>query len=76
MDRIENWNNIYNDVWNFISENHRAPSRHHIEEHRLLNWLKFNRKKLNLGLLDDERRDKMQKLQSFLHSFHRINQYM
>ena len=33
----------------FLEQNHRNPSRHHIEEHVHLNWLKANRKLLNAG---------------------------
>ena len=39
----------YNGVKNFMEENHRNPSRHRIEEHDMLNWLKANRKHLNAG---------------------------
>ena len=40
----EKWNQRYQEVVNFIETNHRNPSRHRIEEHDLLNWLKANRK--------------------------------
>ncbi len=33
----------------FLDENHRNPSKHRIEEHNMLNWLKANRKALNAG---------------------------
>lgn len=31
--------------------NHRNPSRHRIEEHDMLNWMKVNRKVLNAGMM-------------------------
>jgi len=35
----------YKEVVSFIEANHRNPSRHRIEEHDMLNWVKTNRKK-------------------------------
>lgn len=45
----------YNEVKNFIEFNHWNPSRHRIEEHDMLNWLKANRKHMNAGSLKTER---------------------
>lgn len=39
----------YNEVKEFIEREHRNPSKHRIEEHDMLNWLKANRKKMNAG---------------------------
>ena len=35
------------------------PSRHRIEEHDMLNWVKANRKALNAGKLKEERVEKL-----------------
>ena len=45
----------YNEVVRFIEINHRNPSRHRIEEHDYLNWVKANRKKMNAGELKEPR---------------------
>ena len=47
MKREIKWKNNYDALWAFISDNHRGPTRHHIEEKQMLNWLKYNRKMLN-----------------------------
>lgn len=44
MTQEELWQAKYNEVKTFIETNHRNPSRHRIEEHDMLNWLKANRK--------------------------------
>jgi hypothetical protein len=44
MTQEERWMKRYNEVVSFIETNHRNPSRHRIEEHDILNWLKANRK--------------------------------
>ena len=35
------------------------PSRHRIEEHDMLNWLKANRKALNAGKMKEERAERL-----------------
>lgn len=49
------WLARYNEVMDFMETNHRNPSRHRIEEHDMLNWLKANRKVLNAGKMKEER---------------------
>ena len=55
MTQDERWMARYNEVVDFIKVNQRNPSRHRIEEHDMLNWLKANRKKMNAGELKAER---------------------
>ena len=55
MTQDERWLARYNEVMSFMEENHRNPSRHRIEEHDMLNWLKANRKALNAGKMKEER---------------------
>ena len=45
MTQEERWMIRYKEVVSFIEANHRNPSRHRIEEHDMLNWVKTNRKK-------------------------------
>ena len=49
MTQDERWLVRYKEVMGFLEENHRNPSKHRIEEHDMLNWLKANRKVLNAG---------------------------
>ena len=55
MTQEERWMVKYNEVIDFIETNHRNPSRHRIEEHDYLNWLKANRKAMNAGKMKTER---------------------
>lgn len=43
MNQDERWVVRYNEVKNFIEREHRNPSRHRLEDHDMLNWLKVNR---------------------------------
>lgn len=73
--RQQRWEEQYNAVWAFVEKNHRGPSRHRIEEHRLLNWMKANRKARNKGEMRTERIAAFKKLTDYIASFNRVNQY-
>ena len=59
----------------FITANHRNPSRHRIEEHDMLNWLKANRKALNAGKMKPERVEAFKKLLEMMERYRRKNQW-
>ena len=75
MTQDEKWLVRYQDVMAFIEVNHRNPSRHRIEEHDYLNWLKANRKQMNAGTLKPERVEKFRKLLELTEQYRRKNQY-
>lgn len=75
MTQDERWLAKYKEVMDFIEANHRNPSRHRIEEHDMLNWLKATRKKMNAGELKPERVEKFQKLLEMGERYKRKNQY-
>lgn len=62
--RSSKWKRRYEMLLQFVREHQRYPSRHHVEEHQLLNWLKYNRKLINKGELDPERVKLIEQLQS------------
>ena len=59
MTQDERWFSRYNEVMGFLEENHRNPSKHRIEEHDMLNWVKQQRKLLNAGKMKPERVEKL-----------------
>ena len=75
MTQDERWLTRYNEVKAFIETNHRNPSRHRIEEHDMLNWLKASRKKMNAGELKPERVELFEKLLALCEEYKRVNQY-
>ena len=75
MTQDERWLARYNDVKFFIESNKRNPSKHRIEEHDMLNWLKANRKALNAGKMKLERVEKFRKLLEMTERYRRKNQY-
>ncbi len=76
MDQDTRWLTRYNEVIKFIEANKRNPSKHRIEEHDMLNWVKANRKLLNAGSLKAERVEPFQQLLGLIEKYKRLNQYI
>lgn len=76
MTQDERWIAKYNEVVKFIQTNHRNPSRHRIEEHDMLNWVKANRKALNAGKLIESRLSMFKELLEFVEQYKRKNQWV
>lgn len=75
MTQDEKWQVKYNEVVEFIETNHHNPSKHRIEEHNMLNWLKANRKLLNAGALKSERVEAFKRLLELVEQYKRVNQF-
>ena len=75
MTQDERWLTRYNEVVEFIENNHRNPSRHRIEEHDMLNWVKANRKAMNAGKMRPERVEAFGRLRALMKEYKRKNQY-
>ena len=76
MDQETRWLTRYNEVKTFIEENHRNPSKHRIEEHDMLNWIKANRKNLNGGEMKEERLSKFKELLVLIEENKHKNQWV
>lgn len=63
-------------VMTFIETNKRNPSKHRIEEHYHLNWLKANRKAMNAGKMKTERVEMFKELLWKIEENRRVNQYI
>ena len=76
MTQEERWNKRYDDVMDFMEKNHRNPSRHRLEEHDMLNWVKQQRKLKNKGELKEERVEMYKELLALMEEYKRKNQYV
>ena len=75
MTQEERWKKKYQDVMDFMEKNHRNPSRHRLEEHDMLNWVKANRKVMNAGELKEDCLAKFKSPLSLVEENKRKNQY-
>ncbi len=76
MTQDERWLIRYQEVVEFIELYHRNPSRHRLEEHDMLNWVKANRKLINVGKMKPERVEMFEKLLVLCEQNRRKNQYI
>ena len=76
MDQEKRWLTRYNEVVAFIQANKRNPSKHRIEEHDMLNWVKANRKRMNAGEMREERREMFKELLALMEDNKHKNQYV
>ena len=76
MDQETRWLMRYNEVKRFIEENKRNPSKHRIEEHDMLNWVKHQRKLVNAGTLKPDRIEQFKELLALIEENKRVNQYV
>lgn len=56
--------------------NHRNPSRHNVEDHLVLNWIKHNRKLMNAGEMRPERVERFKELLGLIEENRHLNQYV
>ena len=75
MTQDERWQKRYDEVVDFIEANKRNPSKHRIEEHDMLNWVKANRKVLNAGKMKLERVERFKELLALMEQYRRKNQW-
>ena len=75
MTQDERWQVRFEEVKSFIEANHRNPSRHRIEEHLMLNFVKHNRKLMNKGEMKEERIERFKTLLAMMEEYKRKNQY-
>ena len=76
MDQETRWLTRYKEVVSFIETNHRNPSKHRLEEHDMLNWVKANRKVMNAGKMKPSRVEMFEKLLALMEENKRVNQYV
>lgn len=75
MTQDERWMVRYQEVKDFIEANRRNPSKHRIEEHDMLNWVKQQRKLVNKGEMKEERIEPFKRLLELIEENKRINQW-
>ena len=76
MTQDEMWIEKWREVIDFMETNHRNPSKHRIEEHLMLNWIKHNRKLMNAGGMKEERLKMFQEMLAVGEKYKHKNQYI
>jgi len=76
MNQDAKWLAKYNEIMDFMAENHRRPSKYNLEERNNWNWWRHTQKQLNAGLLKQERVELFNKLLECGEKYRRVNQYV
>lgn len=74
-DNETQWDDMCERIHRFVETEHRRPSKYRGEERQMHNWLKYNRKIQNKGLLSEERQSKFSHLLEAIEKVRRLNQY-
>ncbi|MCQ2114467.1 MAG: helicase associated domain-containing protein [Bacteroidaceae bacterium] len=55
MNRDEIWNRNFEQLQTYVREHHHLPDKKKVENRGLLNWAKYQRKKIKEGALEEEK---------------------
>lgn len=69
------WKQHCEEVKRYVSTRNRRPSKYKVDDHRMVNWIKFNRKLYNQGRMSEERRRIFEQLLSLLDKVKHVNQH-
>ena len=75
MTQDEAWINRWQEIVDFIAENHRKPSKYFPEERDMRNWWKHNKKLMNSGGLKPNRLALFKQLLELGEENKHVNQY-
>ena len=75
MMKDEHWLETWEAYMADLKKNKHRPSKYHPEDRKLVNWLKYNRKVRNKGLLSESRMKKLEELLKVAEQFRRVNQH-
>ena len=75
MTQDEKWLKNYREVVQYMDTYHRNPSKHRVEDHLMLNWMKYQRKLLNKGELKADRVLRFKRLMAKGDRLKRVNQW-
>ena len=53
----EKWQKHYAEIMAYMETYKRQPSKHRIEDHLLLNWIKYNKKRMAAGKLSNSHKN-------------------
>ena len=69
MTQDELWSSKYQEILDWMKANKRNPSKHRIEEHDYINWIKYNRKIIKAGKMKEDRLPLFNQLLSLMEEY-------
>ena len=75
MTQDEKWFEQFREIMNYMRRYKRRPSKHHKEDAKMHNWIKYNKKLLAKGELSYAREWRFKRLLALAAYYRRLNQY-
>ncbi len=75
MTQDERWDMMRTMTLDFLKRNRRRPSKYNPEERELLNWVKYNCKRMRGGKMTEQRQALLRSLLDEAERLRRVNQY-
>lgn len=74
MGAEKNWNMKWQEIMDYMDRLKRRPSKHRMEDHKMLNWIKYNKKVKARGKMSAERVEKFNRLLALADNYRKVNQ--
>ncbi|MBQ7512419.1 MAG: hypothetical protein IJU11_06720 [Prevotella sp.] len=71
----QTWVKKCQDIMDYMVRHKRRPSKHRMEDHRMLNWIKYNRKRMAAGKLTGSQASLFHQLTAMADEYRKLNQY-
>lgn len=68
------WNSNWQEIMDYMNRYKRRPSKYHLEDRKMFNWIKYNKKMKAKGCLSADREEKFVRLLELAEKYRRINQ--
>ena len=69
------WEENCRKIIGYMERCHRRPSKHRPEDHQMLNWMKYNKKRLARGEMSPARQELFRRLLAVAEKYRRVNQF-
>lgn len=74
MNQDDIWLNHYKEIMDYLLTFKRRPSKHRIEDHQMLNWIKYNKKLMAREKMDESRIPYFKQLLEVAEKYRKLNQ--
>lgn len=74
MNWRKDWNHKWQEVMDYMNKFKRRPSKHRVEDHKMLNWIKYNKKLKSRGKMPADREEKFNRLLTLADKYRKVNQ--
>lgn len=75
MTQEDRWETQWEHIMEYMKQHKCRPSKHRIEDHKMLNWIKYNKKLQAKGKLPEHRLQQFNQLLEEADKYRKVNQF-